>query len=39
MAILGEYRMLFNTLMNYRNLQPAPMPEPMQSERKTAPAE
>jgi Zinc carboxypeptidase len=25
---LGEYRMLFNTLMNYRNLTPAPVTEP-----------
>ena len=36
---LGEYRMLFNALMNYRNLQPAPMTEPAQTEKKTAPAE
>ena len=36
---LGEYRMLFNALMNYQNLQPAPMPEPTQTEKKTAPAE
>jgi hypothetical protein len=25
---LGEYRMLFNTLMNFRNLAPAPAPAP-----------
>ena len=23
---LGEYRMMFNTLMNYRNLAPGPAP-------------
>jgi hypothetical protein len=23
---MGEYRMLFNTLMNFRNLAPAPLP-------------
>ena len=32
---LGEYRMIFNTLMNYKNLQPPPMPSPAPAETKT----
>ena len=36
---LGEYRMMFNTLMNYKSLQPPPMPNPAAPAPKTAAAE
>jgi Zinc carboxypeptidase len=36
---LGEYRMMFNTLMNYKNLRPGPMASPAATDMKTAAAE